>query len=59
MRIVTIAGFVLYVSGGDGDSACLFLGRLVDGGVIDKLSTATGIGQYLRDGGRERRLAVI
>ena len=58
MRIVTIGGLILYVSGVDGDTALLLLGGVVD--LIERLDFAQTLRcQYLGDGSGKGGLTVV
>src|ERR1700740_2936268 len=58
LRIVPRFGLILDMCGRDGDAALALLGSLVDVGIVDE-GRATGLGQHLRDGGGQRRLAMV
>src|SRR5687768_16725362 len=58
VRVVALLGRVLDVSGGDGDAALALFGSLVD--LVEGHERSRALrGQDLRDGSRQRRLAVI
>src|SRR5438270_5570374 len=58
VRVVTVRRLVLHVRGGDRDPALLLLGRVVD--LLEASSLAAVLlGEDLRDGGGQRRLAVV
>ncbi|KAI3479847.1 hypothetical protein L1887_58094 [Cichorium endivia] len=57
--VVAVAGLVLDVGGGDGDTTGTLLGGLVDGGIVDKLAGTLSLVEGLGDGGGERGLAVV
>jgi hypothetical protein len=56
--VVAVLGRVLKVRRRDGDAALALLGRLVDGAVLEEAREAL-LGLALRDGGRQRCLAVV
>ena len=56
--VVTVGRLVLDVRRRDRDAALLLLRRVVD--LLEAAGlTAVGVGEHLRDGGRERGLAVV
>src|SRR6185295_1902552 len=58
VRVMALVGLVLDVRGGDGDPALLLLRSVVD--LLEALGfAALRLGQHLRDGSGQRRLAVV
>ena len=59
VRVVALVRLVLDVRDGDRDAALLLLGRLVDVVELGERGVGVAFGQHPRDGGRERRLAMV
>lgn len=58
VRVVAVSGLVFDVGSGDGDTASLLFGSLVNGRVVNELAS-TGISEDLGDRSSQRGLAVI
>ncbi len=59
VRVVALVRLVLDVRGVDRDAALALLRSVVDGGEVAHLRVAVPLRQHLRDGSRQRRLAMV